>query len=95
MNPSTLVFTAARGGPLSYVHVRSRIWLPALTRAGLPDPQPTLHDLRHTAISWMVAGGADLAVVRQVAGHESLAVTSRYAHARGDAAAAVLAALIR
>jgi integrase len=89
----SFVFTGPQGRPLDYSHTRARIWLPALRRAGLNDPQPTLHDLRHTAISWMIAGGADLAVVRQVAGHESLITTNRYVHARGDAAAAVLAAL--
>jgi integrase len=88
------VFTGARGGPLNYTHVRSRMWVPALRRAGLPDPQPTFHDLRHTAISWLVAGGADLAVVQRVAGHESLVMTSRYAHARPDTAAAVVSALM-
>lgn len=39
-----------------------------------------LHDLRHTAASDMVAGGADLGAVGAVLGHKSPATTKRYAH---------------
>lgn len=38
------------------------------------------HDLRHTAASFMVAGGANLAEVRDILGHSNLQVTSRYSH---------------
>jgi integrase len=92
---SGFVFTGAQGRPLDYSHVRSRIWLPALQRADLPDPAPTWHDLRHSYATWLIAGGADVGTVRDVLGHESLVVTNRYTHARPDAAAAVLRALTR
>jgi integrase len=39
-----------------------------------------IHDLRHTAASWMIAGGGDLATVRDFMGHSNLATTSRYSH---------------
>jgi integrase len=92
---SGFVFTGPQGRPLDYSHVRARVWLPALQRARLPDPAPTFHDLRHSYATWLIAGGADVGTVRDVLGHESLTVTNRYAGARPDAAAAVLAALSR
>jgi integrase len=39
-----------------------------------------LHDLRHTAASWMRMSGADLQDVQKVLGHRTLAMTQRYAH---------------
>jgi len=38
------------------------------------------HDLRHTAASFMVKGGASLVAIRDVLGHSNLSVTSRYSH---------------
>lgn len=38
------------------------------------------HDLRHTAASWWAQSGANMAVIRDLLGHSTLAVTSRYAH---------------
>jgi integrase len=48
------------------------------------------HDLRHTAASFMVNGGAGMTAIRDVLGHCNLSVTSRYAHlAIGDMKIAV------
>lgn len=55
-----------------------RAWKTALKRAGISDFR--FHDLRHTAASWMVQGGADLDVVQGVLGHEDIKTTQRYAH---------------
>lgn len=38
------------------------------------------HDLRHTAASFMVKGGASLVAVRDILGHSNLSVTDRYSH---------------
>jgi len=43
-------------------------------------PEIRFHDLRHTAASFMVKGGASLIAVRDVLGHSNVAVTSRYSH---------------
>ena len=39
-----------------------------------------IHDLRHTAASLMVKNGASLVAVRDILGHSTLAMTSRYSH---------------
>lgn len=38
------------------------------------------HDLRYTYASWLIETGAGLVEVRNLLGHSSLAVTSRYSH---------------
>lgn len=50
----------------------------ARAKAGLPGVR--FHDLRHTYASWLVQAGSGLTVVRDLLGHSSLAVTSRYSH---------------
>lgn len=61
----------------------SKVFREAREAAGLPHVR--LHDLRHTFASWLAQGGASMAVLRDLLGHSSLAVTSRYAHlARPD-----------
>ncbi|MBI1379028.1 MAG: tyrosine-type recombinase/integrase [Frankiales bacterium] len=71
-----------------------RVWRPACTEAGL-DPRPRLHDLRHSHASWLLAGGADLQVVRDRLGHTSIATTSKYVHTLPTADETALAALRR
>lgn len=39
-----------------------------------------IHDLRHTACSWMVSEGVPLADVKEVAGHSTITMTEKYAH---------------
>jgi len=68
-------------GPVVGANWRSLVWQPALERAGIAKPWPTPHDCRHSCLSRLVAGGADLALVQALAGHESLQTTARYVHA--------------
>ena len=61
--------------------------------------RPRIHDLRHTAASWMIAAGLDLVTVQYMMGHESVTTTADlYGHlmperrrAAADAMAAMLA----
>lgn len=50
----------------------------ARKKAGLEHVR--FHDLRHTYASWLIQGGAMPTAVRDLLGHSSLAVTSRYSH---------------
>lgn len=43
-------------------------------------PSVRFHDLRHTYASWLAQGGSTPVQMRDLLGHSSLAVTSRYAH---------------
>jgi integrase len=44
--------------------------------AGLPHIR--FHDLRRSYASWLLQGGADLGAVRDLLGHSTIAMTSRY-----------------
>ena len=63
---------------------RRMVWRPACEAAGLADT-PRFHDLRHSHASWLLAGGADLQVVKERLGHASIMTTQRYLHTLPDA----------
>jgi len=56
----------------------SLAFLRACRKVGIADFK--LHDLRHTAASWLRMKGADLQDVAEVLGHKDLRMTKRYAH---------------
>jgi site-specific recombinase XerD len=39
-----------------------------------------VHDLRHTAASWMIEDGTDIMTVKEILGHASVITTQRYCH---------------
>lgn len=55
-----------------------RCWRRALKQSGIAKVR--VHDLRHTALSRMVARGVDLRTVQLIAGHASVKTTERYLH---------------
>ena len=52
----------------------------ALTRAGIKTGDVTLHTLRHTALSRMIASGIDQFTVMAISGHSSIRMLERYTH---------------
>jgi integrase len=73
---------------------RYHVWKPALTTANLAF-NVRMHDLRHAHASWLLAGGADIQVVKERLGHGSLRTTEKYLHTLPDADETALDALGR
>jgi integrase len=88
------VRTRQTDGHLPRGWFRRQVWLPGCAAAGI-DPPLRLHDLRHSHASWLLAGGADLQVVKERLGHRSIATTEKYLHTLPDADDTALAALDR
>ena len=79
----TRLFVNARGGPLTTRSVQRVV--EKYVRAVLPgrrDVSP--HTLRHTFATHMLDAGADLRVVQEMLGHESLSSTQIYTHVSVD-----------
>jgi integrase/recombinase XerD len=74
----TQVFLNHRGAPLGVRGLRYRLDL-LRRRAGLPVGVSP-HTLRHSFATHLLEGGADLRVVQELLGHESLATTQVYTH---------------
>lgn len=84
---SERLFLAPKGGPLRHRTVYDE-WKAAVERAKL-DPQPRIHDLRHTHVAWLISAGVPLPVIQARLGHEHIATTiDRYGHLLPDVQAA-------
>ncbi len=80
LSPDALIFPADNGGLLSPTNFLYRYFYPLLVRAGLP--RVTMRDLRHTALTYMVADKVDPVTVAKIAGHANPSMTLNvYSHA--------------
>lgn len=89
-NPLQLAFPTKNGcerprqRPFGYGRKRRSAWFDFLKAAGIMR-RVRVHDLRHTAASWLVSGWMTgtpwrLEDVRDFLGHKTIAMTERYAH---------------
>lgn len=69
------LFTNRSGGPVRYHTFRAKVWKPAAQRSKL-DPEPKIHDLRHTCASWLLNAGVPITTVSRHLGHESINITA-------------------
>jgi integrase len=81
-------------GHISNDWFRNQVWNKTVTSVGL-EFRVRPHDLRHAHASWLLAGGADLQVVKERLGHDSIATTEKYLHTLPDADETALAALAK
>jgi integrase len=79
-------------GHISRDWFRNVVWRPALNAAEL-EHHVRMHDLRHAHASWLLAGGADLQVVKERLGHASIRTTEKYLHTLPEADETALSAL--
>jgi integrase len=88
------VFQSPRGELVRHRNFDVRVWQPACRKAGLTDPRPTPHDLRHTHAAFLIDAGVPLPEIQYRLGHESITTTvDTYGYRMKRANAAVLTAL--
>jgi integrase len=79
-NPEGLLFVTRAGTPWNAHNFYARVFKPAASHAGRPTL--TLHDLRHTGASLMIAAGCHVKVIAEQMGHADggALVLRRYGH---------------
>lgn len=91
---SDLVFPSLAGTHMEPQNLARRHWRPLLERAGLPPLR--LHELRHSAVSLLLALGVPPHIVQRIVGHADSRVTmSVYAHTHDQETAGALDLLAR
>jgi len=81
--PEELVFKARSGGPVKEVsNSFERVIKKLGWNAGIKDSRHrvTFHTLRHTFASWLAIQGTHILMIKELMGHQSLAMTERYSH---------------
>ncbi|MGH8859759.1 MAG: site-specific integrase, partial [Jatrophihabitantaceae bacterium] len=76
------VFVSPTGLPIHRADFHERVWTPLMGVVGARGLTPfRIHDLRHTHVSWLIAGGLPLPNIQARLGHESITTTiDTYGH---------------
>lgn len=83
---SVWVFPSVRGD--GHRDRPTKPWNALLEAAKIDDFR--IHDLRHTAASWLASQGVSLPMIGRVLGHKSVQSTARYSHLLDDAVRSAL-----
>lgn len=73
--PDALVFPNKTGGPIAHTNFHARKWRRACDTAGVTDPYPKIHDLRHYCVSTLLSAGVPIHAVSRRIGHTSITTT--------------------
>lgn len=76
--------TVTTDGHIPRSWFRENVWAPARASADL-EATVRVYDLRHAHASWLLAGGADIQVVKERLGHGSILTTQKYLHSLPEA----------
>ena len=78
------IFSSPEGGLLRHSNFMKRTFEPALKTAGITEF--TFHELRHTAVSHLIASGANILTISKIIGHANPSITLNvYSHLLPDA----------
>lgn len=97
-DPTARVFRTPTGEAYTHWQVRKRLDAALDSCAVIPaekKPKVSMHVMRHTAASLMVAAGVPIFDVAKILGHSTIAVTMRYAHFAPAAGRSAIDALDR
>jgi integrase len=76
------VFVSPTGLPIHHADFYERVWTPLMGTIKAKGVAPfRIHDLRHTHVAWLIAGGLPLPNIQARLGHESITTTiDTYGH---------------
>ena len=80
--PDAPIFTSPAGNLLHHGNFRKRVWLPALSKAGLSGVR--LHDLRHAGNVLVADAGGNLRELMERMGHSTTRAALIYLHGGDD-----------
>jgi len=74
------IFTSVEGCVIRHSNFYRRVWTPAKKRAGITKAI-TIHDLRGTAVSWLIDQGVNIIELSTMLGHSDPSITlKKYGH---------------
>ena len=86
-DPGELVFKSSKGRRIKAIsNTFDKVVEELGLNKGVVDPRDKVvfHTLRHTFCSWLAMGGTPLHVIKELAGHKTMAMTERYSHLLPD-----------
>ena len=83
-DPNGWIFPAMKKGKKPYRHDMREPFSRAVVRAGLDPQLCTPHVMRHTAITELVKGKADIPTIQKISGHKTPAMVLHYVHIFGE-----------